>query len=137
MFPLPLPSRPSSRHNPPHSASTMRHYASLVATPFSESSVRPPCSPPARTPPLTQMSPREFKNVAGEVRHSVPLKIKGLESRPQRSREDGKVLLLGIYNTLPRKKRAKAPSDVVLTSSLRCLLTAFVSCPTVPPSLVT
>lgn len=41
--PLPLPSRFSSKHNQPHSASTMRHYASLVATLFSKSFVRPRC----------------------------------------------------------------------------------------------
>lgn len=56
--PLPLPSRFSSKHNQPHSASTMRHYASLVATLFSKSSVRPPCPPPP--PPCHKVNSIKF-----------------------------------------------------------------------------
>lgn len=82
-----LPDSPANTHNHAHSASTMRHYASLVVTLFSKSFLRPGCFlqtiPPPHPPlpfvllasffssPISRFKEpqSEFSKVVGELRH--------------------------------------------------------------------
>lgn len=82
-----LPDSPANTHNHAHSASTMRHYASLVVTLFSKSFLRPGCFlqtiPPPHPPlpfvllafffssPISRFKKpqSEFSKVVGELRH--------------------------------------------------------------------
>lgn len=81
-----LPDSPANTHNHAHSASTMRHYASLVVTLFSKSFLRPgcflqtippltlhslSCSLPFFSSPMSKFKKpqSEFSKVVDELRH--------------------------------------------------------------------